>query len=90
MRLEGTYGAFGYVAAMNIGGYSLVRGLPDVSDVAAVFLAGFVIEDLVLDDVALSLEAGHDAGVSGDAVAIFSCLERFEEDGVCITIIRHH
>ena len=39
----GTYGAFGYVAAMNIGGYYLVSGLPDVGDVAEVFLAGLVI-----------------------------------------------
>ena len=68
----------------------MVIGLPDVGDVAAVFLAGLVIEDLVLDDVAFSLEAGHDAGVSGDAVAIFSCMERFNEDGVCIAMIRHH
>ena len=68
----------------------MVCGLPDVGDVAAVFLAGFVIEDLVLDDVAFSLEAGHNAGVSGNAVSIFSCMERFNEDGVCIAMIRHH
>ena len=68
----------------------MVCGLPDVCDVAAVFLAGLVIEDLVLDDVAFSLEAGHDAGVRGDSVAIFSCLESFDEDGVCIAMIRHH
>ena len=68
----------------------MVCGLPDVGDVAAVFLAGLVIEDLVLDDVAFYLEAGHDAGVSGDAVAIFLCMERCDEDGVCIAMIRHH
>ena len=44
----------------------------------------------MIDYVAFCLEAGHDAGVSGDAVAIFLCLERFDEDGVCIAMIRHH
>ena len=49
--------------------------LPRCSDVSAVFLACFVVEDLVVYDVAASLEAGHDTGVGRDAVAIFPCLE---------------
>ena len=44
----------------------------------------------MINDVAFSLEAGHDAGVSGDVVAIFSCLERIDEDGVCVAMIRFH
>ena len=44
----------------------------------------------MIDDVASCLEAGHDAGVGGYAVAIFSCLEWFNEDGVCIAVIGHH
>ena len=54
---------------------------------AVVFLACFVIEDLVVDDVTASLEAGHDAGVGRDAVAVFSCLEGFDEDGVGVAVV---
>ena len=44
----------------------------------------------MIDDVAASLEAGHDAGVGGYAVAIFSCLEGLYEDGVYIPVVGHH
>ena len=44
----------------------------------------------MIDDVAFCLEAGHDAGVDGYAVDIFSCLEWLNEDGVCIAVISHH
>ena len=50
------------------GGYQLVCGFPGVGDVSAVFLSCFVIEDLVVDDVAASLEVGHDASVGRYAV----------------------
>ena len=40
--------------------------------------------------MAASLEAGHDAGVGGDAVAVFLCLEGLDEDGVFIAVIGHH
>ena len=72
------------------GGYLLVCSRPDVGDVAAIFLAGFVVKYLVVDGVTVSLEAVHDAGVGGYAVAIFSCLEWFNEDGICIVVKRHH
>ena len=49
----------------------MVSGCPDVGDVSAVFLACLVIEDLVVNDVTTSLEAGHDAGVGRYAVAVF-------------------
>ena len=75
MGLECADGTFGDVATMDIGGHKLVCGFPDVSDMLAVFLAHFVVEDLVVYDVAASLEAGHDAGVGWDAVAVFLCLE---------------
>ena len=55
MRFEGADGTFGYVATMDIGGYQLVCGCPDVGDVLALLLAGFVVEDLVVDDVIASL-----------------------------------
>ena len=90
VSLEGADGTFGYVAAMDVGRYQLVSRRPDVGDVAAVFLAGFVVEDLVVDDVTASLEVGHDASVGRYAVAVFSCLEGLDEDGVCIAVIGHH
>ena len=53
----------------------MVCGFPDVSDVSEVFLARFVVEDLVVYDVAAILEEGHDAGIGWDSVAVFPCLE---------------
>ena len=90
VRFEGADGTFRYVAPMDVRGYQLVCSRPDIGDVAAVFLAGFVVEDLIVDDVAASLEAGHDAGVGRYAVAVFSCLEGLDEDGVCIVVVGHH
>ena len=73
-----------------LGGHYLVSGCPDVGDVSAVFLACFVIEDMVVNDMTASLEAGHDAGVGRDAVAVFSCLEGLGEDGVCVAVVGDH
>ena len=75
---------------MYIGGHELVYGLLDVSGVAAVLLAGFVVEDLVVNDVAVLLEAVHDAGVCGDTVAILAGLEGFDEDDVGVTMVSDH
>ena len=83
-------GTFSYVAPMDFGGYQLVCSCPDVGDVAAVFLAGFVVEDLMVNDVAASLEAVHDAGVGRYALAVFSCLEGLDKDGICITLVGYH
>ena len=90
MSLEGADGTFGYVSPMEVGGYQLVCSRPDVGDVSSVFLAGFVVEDLVVNDVTASLEAGHDASVGRYAVAVFSCMEGLDEDGVCIAVVGHH
>ena len=87
---EGADGTFGDVAAVDIGGHELVCGLPDVSDVATVLLAGFVVEDLVVNDVAARLEAGHDAGVGRDTVAVLAGLEGFNEDGVGVAMVGDH
>ena len=43
MGFQGVDGKFGYVAAVDIRGNKLVCDLPDVSDVATVILAGFVV-----------------------------------------------
>ena len=90
MGFEGADGMFGDVAAVNIGGHELVCGLPDVSDVATVLLPGFIVEDLVVNDVATRLEAGHDAGVCRDTVAILAGLEGFDEDDVGAAVVCDH
>ena len=81
---------FGNVAVVDIGGYELVCGLPDVSDVATLLLAGFVGEDLVVNDMAALLEAGHDAGVCGDTMEILAGLEGFNEDDVGVAMVSDH
>ena len=68
----------------------MVSGCPDVGDVLVVFLACLVIEDLVVDDVDASLEAGHDAGVGRDVVAVSLCLEGLDEDGVGVAVVCDH
>ena len=90
MIFEGTDGTFGYVATMDIGGYQLVCGCPDVGGVSAIFLAGFVVDDLVVDDVTTSLEAGDDASVGRYAVAVLSYLEGLDEDGVGVAVVVDH
>ena len=90
MIFEGADSTFGYIETMDVGGYQLVCGCPDVGDVSAVFLACFVIEDLVVDDVTASLEAGHDAGVGRDAVAVFPYLEGLDEDSVGVAVVGNH
>ena len=57
---------------------------------SAVFLAHFVIKDLVVDDMAVILEAGHDASVGRDVVEVFLCLEGLNEDGVGVTVVGDH
>ena len=44
----------------------------------------------MVDDVTASLEAGHDAGVVRDAVAVFPCLEGIDEDGVGVAVVGDH
>ena len=68
----------------------MVSGCPNVDDVSAVFLARFVIKDLMVDVVDASLEVGHDAGVGRDAVAVFSCLEGLDKYGVGVAVVCNH
>ena len=90
MSFEGADGTFGYVATMDVGGYQLVCSRPDVGDMSAVFLADFIVEDLVVNDVTASLESVHDASVGRYALAVFSCLEGLNEDGICIAVVGNH
>ena len=68
----------------------MVSGCLDVGDMSAVFLACFVNKDFVVDDVAASLKAGHDTGVSRDVVVVFLCLEGLDEDGVGVAEVCNH
>ena len=90
MGFKDADGMFDDVAVVDIGGHELVCGLPDVSDVATVLLSGFVVEDLVVNDVAALLDAGHDAGVCGDTVAILAGLEGFNDGDVGVTMVSDH
>ena len=72
MGFEGVDGTFSDVAAVDIGGRKLVCGLTDFSDVVTVILAGFVVKDLVVNNVSARLEVGHDAVVCRDTVAILA------------------
>ena len=90
MGFKDADGMFDDVAVVDIGGHELVCGLPDVSDVATVLLAGFVVEDLVVNNVAALLEAGHDADVCRDTVAILAGLEGFDEDDVGVAMVINH
>ena len=90
MSFEGADGTFGYVAMIYVRGYQLVCGFPDVGDVLAILLAGFVVEELVVDDVTASLEAGHDASVGRYTVAVLSFLEGIDEDGVGVAVVGDH
>ena len=90
MVFEGADGTLGDVAAVDIGENELVRGLLDVSDVATVLLAGFVVEDLVVNNVAARLEGGHDAGVGRDTVAVLAVLEGFDEDEAGVPMVDYH
>jgi hypothetical protein len=48
---------------MNIGENKLIGGLPVMGDGMAVVLAGLVVKDLVLDNVAPFLKTSHDVAV---------------------------
>ena len=75
------------LARWTSGGDELVRCLPVVGDGSAVLLACFVVEDLVLDDVAFLFEAGHDAAMGGDSVAVMAGLEWLHEDGIAVAVV---
>ena len=67
-------------------GNELLCALPVFGDYTAVFNAGFIVKDLVFNDVAALLEPGHDTGVVGDAVAVVLGLKRFDEDDIGVAV----
>ena len=90
MCLEGLNGTFSHIGTMDIGRNKLERSVPVLGDGGEVFLAGFVVEDLVFDIVAFVTEVGHDAGMSSDAMAVVARLEQFDKDGVAVTVVGQH
>ena len=74
----------------HLGGERLVCGFPDVIDVPSVFLACFVVEDLVVYDVTAILEVVHDSDAGWDVVAVFACLEGLDYDGIGFAVIGNH
>lgn len=68
----------------------MVCCLPVVGDGSAVLLAGFVVKDLVLDGVTFLFEAGHDAAMGGDSVAVMAGLEWLHEDGIAVAVVGQH
>ena len=79
MGREGTDAAFGGVAEMDIWGHELESGALVFCDGVAVFFAGLVVEDLVVNSVTTFLEVGHDAVVRRNVVAVMAVLERLDE-----------
>jgi hypothetical protein len=65
--LEGLYGMFGGIAAMDMRGHELVSPLPCVFNCLLEVHADFIVKDVSVNDVSPSLEAAHDGVVGRDA-----------------------
>ena len=57
------------------GGHELESGAPVLCDGAAVFIAGLVLENLVVNGVDTFIEVGHDAVVRRNTVLVMAGLE---------------
>jgi hypothetical protein len=90
VRLESLDGAFGYVAAMHVGGDELVGAVPVFSDDSTVFSTGFVVQNLVVNGVCPCCKSSHEVVVGWDAVSVVAGLEGFDEDGVGVTVVGQH
>ena len=77
MCLEGLDGAFSCIGAVDIGMYELEGGVPVLINGEAVGFSGFIVKDLVLDNMAFVTEVGHDAGMGGDELVVLAQLEGF-------------
>ena len=87
MCLEGAYGAFGDVTAMDIRGKELELRPPLLFNVELVGCATFVVKDLEVDTMAALCEAGHDLICGGETVAVVSGFEWLHQDGICAEIL---
>ena len=58
MCLEGLDGAFSHIGAMDVGRNELEGSVPVLGNGGTVCLAGFIVENLVFDNVAFVSDAG--------------------------------
>ena len=70
VRFESANGSLCYVAAMDMRRNKLEGAFPFVLDDKFVGLACLVVEDLKIHGVSALFQAGHDAVVRGDAMAV--------------------
>ena len=90
MCLEGLDGAFSRIGAVDIGRYELEGGVPVLSNAVAVGFSGFIVKDLVLKNMAFVAEAGHDAGIGSNAMAVVARLKGFHKYGVAVAVVGQH
>ena len=84
--LEGMYILLGDIAAVDIWGYELIVKRPFFSDDMKICSAGFIVDNLEVDPVAVSLKGGHNIVVGRYAVTINLILEGFYVDGVDVAV----
>ena len=90
MGFEGEDGTFRDVAAVEIWRDGLEGEVPVFNDGVAVFITGFVTEDLEVHAVSFVLEASHDGVVGCKAVAIVARLECRDKYAVDIYVVGEH
>ena len=90
MRFEGVDGSFSNIAAVEIRRDKLEVVFHVFKDGAAVFGTGFIIEDLVVNNVSFGLEASNNGILGGDMLAIVVRLECRDKDGVGIDVVGEH
>ena len=70
MRFESSDCAFGIIAPVHIGGHQLVWFVPLFLDGSEVFCAGFIVQYLLIHDMAVLFGLSTDVVLCGDTVAI--------------------
>ena len=90
MRFEGTDCPLSGVAAVGVWRDKLELAGPIVFCGQLVGLAGLVVEDLEVNSVAAILEPHHDVVVRHDAVSVVPGLEGFDQNGICVDLVRQH
>ena len=88
--LEGMYILLGDIAAVDIWGYELIVKRPFFSDDMKICSAGFIVDNLEVDPVAVSLKGGHNIVVGRYAVTINLILEGFYVDEISVAVVGKH
>jgi hypothetical protein len=87
VSFEGLDGTFCKVATVNVRRYELIGGFPIFCDDSNAFGTGFIVEDLVINNVAACFQSRHETVVGWNAVTVIAGLEGFHENGVGIALI---